>query len=191
MRKVIYALSVSLDGFIETGDGDLDWGMPDEALHRHFNEQDRMTDVALYGRRLYETMAIFWPNVNDDSDYPEYILEYARIWKKLPKVVFSSTLKEVGWNSRLAKGDLATEVKQLKEQPGERISVGGATLAASLTALGLIDEYWLYVNPVILGSGKPYFGPGSGRFNLRLLESHTFSCGVVQLKYERVREKVD
>ncbi|MEA5079365.1 MAG: dihydrofolate reductase family protein [Anaerolineaceae bacterium] len=188
MCKVIYAMSVSLDGFIETGDGDLDWGMPDEALHRHFNEQDRMTDVALYGRRLYETMAVFWPNVDDDSDYPEYILEYARIWKNLPKVVFSSTLKEVGWNSRLAKGDLATEVKQLKDQPGERISVGGATLAASLTALGLIDEYWLYVSPVVLGSGKPFFGAQSGRINLKLIESHTFGCGVVLLKYERVRE---
>lgn len=188
MRKVIYAMSVSLDGFIETGDGDLDWGMPDEELHRHFNEQDRMSDVALYGRRLYETMAVFWPNMNDDSDYPDYILEYARIWKNLPKVVFSSTLKEVSWNSRLAKGDLATEVKQLKEQPGERISVGGATLAASLTKLGLIDEYWLYVSPVVLGSGKPFFGAQSGRMDLRFLESHTFGCGVVQLKYERVRE---
>jgi dihydrofolate reductase len=102
--------------------------------------------------------------------------------------VFSTTLKEVGWNSRLATGDLAAEVQHLKEQPGTRISVGGATLAASLTQLGLIDQYWLYVHPVVLGSGKPYFGAPGGPLNLRLLETHTFGCGVVQLKYERVRE---
>lgn len=149
---------------------------------------DRTNDAALYGRRLYETMASFWPGVDEHSEYPDYVLEYAQIWKALPKVVFSTTLTQVGWNSRLVKANIGEEVRRLKEMPGSSMSVGGAGLAASLTQLGLIDEYWLYVHPVVLGSGKPYFGPLSGRMDFRLIGTHTFGTGVVQLKYARVKE---
>jgi len=187
MRKLIYAMTVSLDGYIETGDSDLSWTNPDEELHRHFNEKERNTGVALYGRRLYETMAAFWPTVDEHTEAPDYVIEYAQIWMNQPKVVFSTTLEQVGWNSRLVKGNIADEVKRLKAQPGKDMSVGGAGLAASLTQLGLIDEYWLYMCPVVLGSGKPFFGPLSGKFDLRLVETHTFGSGVVMLRYERVR----
>lgn len=188
MRKLIYAMSLSLDGFIETGDRDLSWSNPDEELHRHFNEMDRTNDAALYGRRLYETMASFWPTVDiHDAALPDYVIEYAQTWMKLPKIVFSTTLTHVDWNSRLVKENIGAEVQRLKELPGKSMNVGGAGLAASLTELGLIDEYWLYFHPVALGSGRPFFGSPTSHLELKLIDTYTFGSGVVQLKYERKR----
>jgi dihydrofolate reductase len=186
MRKVMYAMNVSLDGFIEGANGDLSWSIPNEELHRHFNELDKSIDLHLYGRGLYEIMAAAWPTADENPDLQEeYEREYGRIWTAMPKVVFSTTLKEVGWNSRLVRGNVAEEVRRLKEQPGKVMSVGGAGLAASFMQLGLIDEFRLYVHPVVLGGGKPMFGPLSGKIELRLVETHTFGGGVVMLRYER------
>ena len=187
MRKVIYAMSVSLDGFIEATDGDLRWSYPDEELHQHFNEQEQLIDIHLYGRGLYENMASYWPAADKNPAVPEVEREYARLWKEMQKVVFSTTLTEVGWNSRLVKGDLAGEVGRLKAQPGGAMSVGGAGLAASFMRLSLIDEYRLYLHPLILGAGKPMFGHLQYKINLQLLESRTFSSGVVLLRYQSAR----
>ena len=184
LSKIQYAFNVSLDGFIEDTQGSLDWSNPDEELHRHFNELEEATDISLYGRRLYETMAAFWPTAGQDPTLPEYILEYARIWNATPKVVFSKTLAEVGSNSRLVRDDLAGEVRRLKAQPGKTLSVGGAGLAASLMALDLIDGYSLYIHPVILGGGKPMFPALREKIDLQLVETHTFTTGVVLLRYE-------
>jgi dihydrofolate reductase len=184
MRKVIYAFSVSLDGFIEAQDGDLSWSSPDEELHQHFNDLERSIDTILYGRGLYETMAAFWPTADEDPSAPQVVLEYASIWKAKPKIVFSSSLDQVGWNSRLVRGDIAAEVNQLKEQAGQFMSVGGAGLAASFMQLGLIDEYWLYIHPVILGGGKPMFGELRERIKLQLVETRLFGAGVVLLRYQ-------
>jgi dihydrofolate reductase len=185
MRKVTYGMSVSLDGFIEAPDGDLSWSFPDEELHQHFNDREAMIDTYLYGRRLYENMAAFWPTADGNPTAPQVEIEYARIWKSKPKIVFSKTLDHVGWNSRLVKGNIAEEVKQLKEQPGKEMSVGGAGLASSFMQLGLIDEYWLYVQPVILGGGKPMFGRLDEEINLQLVETRRFGSGVVLLRYQR------
>jgi len=189
MRKVIYAMSVSLDGFIEATDGDLRWSDPDEELHQHFNEQERLIDIHLYGRKLYENMAAFWPTAGENPAAPQVEREYAKIWKDMKKIVFSTTLKQVGWNSQLVRGDIAEEVKRLKAQPGGDMSVGGAGLAASFMRLGLIDEYRLYLHPVILGGGKPMFGPLQDRINLRLVGTHPFKSGIVLLRYQRAEEK--
>lgn len=183
MRRVIYAMSVSLDGFIEATDGDLSWSFPDEELHQHFNDQERMIEPHLYGRRLYENMAAYWPTADEKPSAPRSEIEYARIWKAMPKIVFSKTLDQVGWNSRLVRGDIAVEVKKLKELPGKDMSVGGADLASSFMELGLIDEYRLYVHPVVLGGGKPLFRGLSHKISLRLEETRTFSSRVVLLKY--------
>jgi dihydrofolate reductase len=185
MRKVIYAMSVSLDGFIEATDGDLRWSYPDEELHRHFNEQEKRIDTHLYGRGLYENMASYWPTAGQNPSAPAVEIEYARIWKEMQKIVFSRTLKQVGWNSRLVSGDIVGEVERLKAQPGRDISVGGAGLANSFMQLGLIDEYRLYLHPLALGAGKPMFGPLQKSISLQLLESHTFGSGVVLLRYLR------
>ena len=184
MGTVSYGMLVSLDGFIESSNGNDSWAVPDAELHRHFNDLERATDVLLYGRRLYEVMAAYWPTVDEDSSVPDYELEYARIWRSKPKVVFSKTLDEVGWNSRLVRDNVAEEVQRLKAQPDTVISVGGAGLAASLMRLGLIDEVRLYIQPVILGSGKPMFSPSQDSISLRLVTTHTFGSGVVLLHYK-------
>ncbi len=186
MRKVIYAMSVSLDGYVETAQGDLSWGYPDEELHRHFNEREIEFEVSLYGRRLYELMAAYWPTAEEDPTIQDYEREYARIWKSKPKVVFSRTLEHVDWNSRLVKDHIAEEVNQLKNQPGKYMDVGGPGLAATFMQLGLIDEYWLYMCPIALGGGKPFFPQNGNPVPLQLIDTHVFSGGVVLLKYEPV-----
>lgn len=185
MRKVLYGMNVSLDGYIESPEGKLDWSFPDEELHQHFNDLERSIDVILYGRRLYETMAAFWPTADEDLSQPPYVIEYARIWKSKPKVVFSTTLERVDWNSTLARGTIAEEVERLKSQPGNYLSVGGASLAASFMRLDLIDEYWLYFAPVILGGGKPMFPSLRQRIELELIETRNFRSGVTLLRYQR------
>ncbi len=185
MRKVIYAFSVSLDGFIEAVGGDLSWSVPDDELHTHFNELEKEIDLNFYGRRLYEIMAAYWPTAGEDPSVSGVEIEYARIWKAMKKVVFSTTLKEVGWNSELFSGDIAAYVNKLKAQPGGDMSVGGAELAASFMRLDLIDEFRLYVRPILLGGGKPMFPPLDESIRLQLVETHTFGSGVVLLRYQR------
>jgi dihydrofolate reductase len=161
-------------------------------LHQHFNDLERTIDTNFYGRRLYEIMAGFWPTADQDPAAPQYVIEYARIWRATPKVVFSRTLDQVAWNSRLVRGNIAEEVNKLKAQPGGYMNVGGAELASAFMQLGLIDEYRIYVNPVILGGGKPMFRPLPNRINLQLVETHTFGSGVVLLRYEsQVRKHLE
>jgi dihydrofolate reductase len=185
MRKVIYSMGVSLDGFIAGPDGDFDWTAPDEELHRFHNQQMQEMGEQLYGRRLYETMR-YWDTAEENQSLPEYEREFARIWTSIPKVVFSRTLETVDDNWRLARGDIAEEVAKLKEQPGKDMAVGGAALAASFMKLGLIDEYRPFVYPAIVGGGTPYFPPLDERINLRLIETRTFGSKVVYLRYQRV-----
>jgi dihydrofolate reductase len=181
-------MSVSLDGFIEDRNGDLNWSYPDEDLHKHFNDLESTIDLHLYGRRLYENMAAYWPTADENPSAPRVEIEYARIWKRMPKIVFSKTIDQVGWNSRLVRGDIAEEVNRLKEQSGKDMSVGGAELASSFMKLGLIDEYWLYLHPVVLGGGKPMFRPLHIKINLLLVETRRFGSGVVLLRYQLADE---
>jgi dihydrofolate reductase len=201
MRKVIYAMSVSLDGFIEAANGDLSWSFPDEELHQHFNDLEGAIDIHLYGRRLYENMAAYWPTADENPSAPKQEIEYARIWRDMPKIVFSKTLDRVEWNSRLVRGDIAGEVNKLKgqpaatdqpaaiDQPGKYLSVGGAGLASAFMQLGLIDEYRLYIHPVVLGGGKPMFRPLHEKIGLRLVETYIFGSGVVLLRYQLAEER--
>lgn len=184
MRKVIYAVMVSIDGFIEGPNQELDWHLIDEELHRHFNELENTIDIHLYGRRLYENMAAYWPSADENPSAPEYVVEYARIWRNQPKIVFSKTLQHVDNNARLVREVNPREIKQLREQPGKDMSLGGAELAATFMKLGLIDEYQMYVNPVIVGGGTPMFPALNVPLSLQLLETRTFSSGVVLLRYQ-------
>lgn len=182
MRKVIYAMSVSLDGFIEDANGDLSWSFPNEELHKHFNEMESLIDIHLYGRRLYENMAAFWPTADEVPSAKDSEIEYAHIWKGMRKIVFSTTLTEVGWNSELFKGDIVEEINKLKAQPGRDISVGGANLAGNFMRLGLIDEYRMYIHPVVLGNGKAMFPKLEDKIDLKLIEARTFGSGVVLIR---------
>ena len=184
MRKVIYSPMVSLDGFVEGPNRNLDWGSIDEELHRFINDQQQQIDTYLFGRRMYEVM-VYWDTADTDPSNPEYVLEFARIWKTIRKIVFSQTLEQVQGNATLSKGNIVEEIARLKAEPGKDLGVGGATIAATLMRSGLIDEYWLYVQPVILGSGTPMFPALDNKTDLRLIETRRFSSGVVLLRYER------
>jgi dihydrofolate reductase len=183
MRKLIYSMGVSLDGFIAGPGGDIDWSAPDEELHRFHNQQTRELGAHLCGRRLYEVM-VYWETA-DEKPAPEHELEFARIWKALPKVVFSKTLDKVDGNARLVRDGAADEVAKLKGQPGKDLAVGGAGLASTFTRLGLIDEYRLFVSPVVLGGGTPYFPALEGRIDLELIETRAFASRVVYVRYRR------
>jgi dihydrofolate reductase len=185
MRKLIYSMGVSLDGFIAGPEGEIDWSAPDEELHRFHNQQARETGVHLCGRRLHETMA-YWETAEEDPSAAEHELEFARIWKATPKVVFSKTLERVEGNARLVRDGAAEEVARLKEQPGKDLAVGGAGLASTFIKLGLVDEYRLFVSPVVLGGGTPYFPALDERIDLDLVETRTFGSRVVYLRYRRV-----
>src|SRR5579863_6826221 len=149
MPTLIYSMSVSLDGYIAGPDGAIDWAAPDRELMEFHNQQTRELAGHLTGRGLYEDM-LGWETAEQTRTDPRE-LEFARIWKAQPKVVFSTTLTTVEGNARLARRDVADEVAELNTQPGPGlISVGGAGLAASLAGKDLIDEYRLFVNPVVL-----------------------------------------
>ena len=191
MRRLIYSMSVSLDGFVETRDHKIDWGFVDEELHAFFNEQSRGLGAFLHGRRMYELMAAYWPTADTIPGQTAVELDFARIWKDTPKIVFSRTLDKVEWNSRLARESVTDEIQKLKAQPGGDLGIGGANLASTCIRLGLIDEYHLFVNPVVLGGGTPFFPPLDTPLKLRLLETRTFNAGVVYLRYEAERDQVE
>jgi dihydrofolate reductase len=182
MRKLIYLMNVSLDGFIQGPDRELDWTHVDEESMRFFNEQQSGMDTLLYGRRLYETM-ISWETAEANPSLSEVEREFARIWKNSTKLVFSKTLEQVQGNARLVRGDLAAEIRKLKQQPGKDLEIGGPTLASTAIQLGLIDEYRLVIHPVVLGSGTPFFPALADKINLRLIETRTFGSGAVYLRY--------
>jgi dihydrofolate reductase len=181
MRNLIYSMGVSLDGYIAGPGGEFDWSAPDEELHRFHNRQTLELDVHLLGRRLYETM-VYWETAPEDDSAEG---EFARIWKRLTKIVFSSTQERVAGNARLATDGVAEEVARLKQQPGKDLAVGGAGLASTCARLGLIDEYRLFVNPVVVGGGTPFFPPLDERIDLELVETRTFGSRVVYLRYRR------
>jgi dihydrofolate reductase len=183
-RKLIYSMGVSLDGFISGPEGEIDWSGPDVELHRFHNEQARELGAHLCGRRLYEAMT-YWETVPDEPATPEPEREFARIWQELPKIVFSSTLEQVQGNARLERSDVVAAVTRLKEQPGKDLAVGGAGLAATLIRHGLVDEFGLFVSPVVLGGGTPFFPAGGERIALELLETRTFGSQVVYLRCRR------
>jgi dihydrofolate reductase len=185
LRKLIYSLNMSLDGYVEDASGSLDWTTIDEEIHQFFNNQEREFDLSLYGRRLYETMYPPWSAALHNPDLNPVEKEYAQIWNAIPKIVVSRTLDHVDGNATLMREGLIEEVTKLKAQPGKWISVGGPTLAASLIEAGLVDEYRIVVHPVFLGSGKPFFPNLKAPTTLTLLDTHRFSTGAMYLRYVR------
>lgn len=185
MPKLIYSMSMLLDGFIAGPDGNFDWSAPDEELHRFHNERVRALGGHLLGRRLYETMR-YWETAHEDPALTGYALEFAQIWKALRKVVFSDTVGEVvGSNTRLAQGGIAEEVAKLQERSGKDVAIGGAELAAEAVKVGLVNDFHLFTNPVVVGGGRPFFPSLDQIVRLNLVETRTFGSRVVHLRYER------
>jgi dihydrofolate reductase len=186
MRRLIFSMAASLDGYIEGPRGEGGWAAPDAELHRFHNEQAEELGLHLLGRRLYEVMA-YWETAEErNPSAPEHEQEFGRIWKRLPKIVYSKTLETVEGNTTLSRRDPVEEVRELKESSGADIGVGGTSLASTLSAHGLIDEYRLFATPVVLGGGKPFFA-GDSRMDLELVETRTFGSGVVYLRYRRAQ----
>jgi dihydrofolate reductase len=178
-------MSVSLDGFFEGPERELDWQFVGEELHAHFNEWLGAAGAFLKGRITYELMASFWPTVGADPSSPRYVREFAEIWRTMPKIVYSRTLDHADWNATVVSEVVQEQVRALLEQPGGDLVLGGANLAATFRRLDLIDEYRFYVQPVLLGTGHRLFaGPGP-MSALRLAETRAFGSGVVLLRYER------
>jgi dihydrofolate reductase len=176
-------MGMSLDGYVVGPDGRFDWTELDEEVFRSHIDEIRGVGVYLLGRRLYETM-LYWETADQDPSLDDSGLEWAALWKPLPKVVFSTTLSAVQGRARLASGSLAQEIERLRAEPEEgEIWIGGATLAAEAQALDLIDEYRVRVYPVLVGGGIPYAPQRERRVDLELVESRTFSQGVVLLRY--------
>jgi dihydrofolate reductase len=185
MRRVILMMSVSLDGYMEGPNRELDWHLVDDELHAHFNEQLAAMGAFLGGRVTYELMAGFWPTADADPSSMGPMVEFARIWRDMPKIVYSRTLERADWNATVVREVVPEEVMQLKAQPGGDLALGGADLAAAFMRHDLIDEFRLYVHPVVIGRGKPLFPPSDARIDLQLAETRTFGNGVVLLRYQR------
>jgi dihydrofolate reductase len=183
MGKLIYLLNVSLDGFIETPDHSLDWTVVDDELHQWFNDQTRALDASLYGRRLWEVMAAHWPTGEDDPAATDVMREYAAIWNSMPKIVFSTKLESVEHNARLVRGDVGEVLDDVRHEFDGDLGVAGADLAGQFVRRGLVDEYRLMVHPVVLGSGTPYWPQLEEPLQLRLVETRTFSSGVMLVSY--------
>ncbi|MEV6103616.1 dihydrofolate reductase family protein [Streptomyces sp. NPDC051940] len=187
MRSVTYSMNVSLDGYIVGPDGDFNWSEPDDDVFRFWIEEIRGVGVHVMGRRLYETM-LYWETAAQDPGLDDAQREWISLWNPLPKVVFSRTLAAVQGSARLASGGLAEEIERLRAEPGEgEIAIGGATLAAEASALGLIDEYRTVVYPVLVGGGIPYFPRDERRVDLALVETRALTSQVAYLRYRVAR----
>ncbi|MEU2247107.1 dihydrofolate reductase family protein [Streptomyces sp. NPDC019224] len=184
MSKIVYWMSMSLDGFIEGPHRNIDWHVVDDELHRYFNDQLAGMGAMLDGRVTHQLMAGFWPTADQDPADAGPTAEFAPLWRDTPKYVYSRTLEHADWNTTIVRDVVPEEVRALKERTDGDLALGGADLAASFAALDLIDEYRVYVQPVLIGRGKPMFPTEETRTALRLLGTRAFGNGVVELRYE-------
>ena len=183
MRKLVYSMIVSADGYVADAKGGIGWHVVDEQLHEYFNTRDAGFDTAIYGRRMYELMR-YWDNVPDSE--PEWVKGYAPAWQAKRKLVFSRTLSQVGPNATLMSEELLVAVGKIKAGEGGPIDVAGPTIAAPLIAAGMIDEFWLYVTPIVLGGGLSFWPKGQMPLGLKFLDAMRFASGVVELTYAKV-----
>jgi dihydrofolate reductase len=187
VQRLTYGMSVSLDGYVAAPGDDLSWGVPSDELFQWWSDRVAATGLALYGRRLWEAMSSHWPTADQDPDATPAHVEFARRWRDMAKVVFSSTISTVDWNARLVTGDAVTEIARLKNEDRGPLDVAGATLAAAAMRAGLIDEYAVVTHPVLVGGGLPFFTVLDNWVNLDLVETRTFPGGVLLTRYETRR----
>ena len=187
MRKLTFAMNASLDGYIAAPGDNLGWSVPSDELFQWWSDRVEATGLALYGRKLWETMSSHWPTADKQPGATRAAIEFAVRWRNMPKVVFSSSTSTVDWNTRLFVGDAVTEIKRLKADDGGPMDIGGATLAATAMRGGLIDEYAIVTHPVLTGGGTPFFAALDSWVNLSLVETRNFPDGVVLTRYETRR----
>src|SRR3984893_7251276 len=182
IAKLIYSAITSLDGYVADVDGNFDWAAPDEEVHAFVNDLERPGGPYLYGRRMYEVM-VYWETAHTLAEQPPFILDYTQVWQAADKVVYSKTLERVSSaRTRIERSFDPEAVRQMKTSAGRDISVGGPDLAAQAIKAGLVDEYHLFVAPIVVGAGKRAL-PDHARVDLDLLEERRFRNGTVHLHY--------
>jgi dihydrofolate reductase len=182
MAKLIYSALTSLDGYVADEDGAFDWAAPDEEVHTFFNDRERPVGTYLYGRRMYEVM-VAWESPQAVTSQPTFVRDFAAIWQGAEKIVYSRTLDAVSSARTLIERTFDPEaIRRMKSQAGRDITVGGPHLAAYAMRAGLVDEYNLFVAPVVVGGGNSAL-PAGVRVQLELLDEHRFGNGVVYLRY--------
>jgi dihydrofolate reductase len=185
MRKLIWAINVTLDGY-----ADHEAVIADDELHYFYADLLKEVDAELFGRKTYDLLESFWPTAAEDPESTKGMIEFAERINSIPKIVFSKTLQKAEWkNTKLVKEDAIAEVRKLKAQAGKSLCIGGISLANNLMQEGLIDEYWIVVQPIILGKGKYLFQNINERKNLKLVDMKIFKSGVAALHYEKIIKK--
>ena len=182
MAKLIYSGITSLDGYVADEDGNFDWAAPDEEVHSFVNDLERPVGTYLYGRRMYEVM-VYWEDADTVADQPPVARDFAEIWQAADKIVFSKTLEEASSaRTRIERGFDAAAIRELKSSAERDLTVGGPDLAAQTIKAGLVDEYQLFLSPIMVGGGKQAL-PDDVRVELELLEERRFGNGTVYLRY--------
>jgi dihydrofolate reductase len=188
MARLLYVALTSLDGYIADEDGNFDWAAPDDEVHACVNDLVRPVGTYLYGRRMYETMAV-WETMDSVADQTPVMLDFAQLWQAADKVVYSRTLEAATTaRTRVEREFDPTAVQRLKASAQRDLGIGGPDLAAHAFAAGLVDELHLFVTPVLVGGGKAAL-PRHVRAKLDLLDERRFESGVVYLHYDRAHGK--
>jgi dihydrofolate reductase len=187
MRKLIFFMHTSLDGFVAGLNGEMNWINLDEAMFDFVATMTDQADTALYGRVTYEMMQSYWPKAGEQPNASKHDKEHSAWYNKVSKIVLSKTISEKGLdNTTVISDQLSESINKIKQQDGKNILIFGSPRASqSLLNQGLIDEFWLFVNPIILGKGMPLFKDITETTRLKLVESKTFACGVIALHYEK------
>ena len=188
MRHLIFFMHTSLDGFVAGPNGEMDWINVDDEMFDFVGTMTDQSDTALYGRVTYEMMQSYWPTAGDGPNASKHDKEHSAWYNKVSKVVLSKTLSEAGLQNTKVIGDrLSENINEIKQQPGKNILIFGSPRASqSLLNEGLVDEFWLFVNPIILGKGRPLFKDITGTTKMKLAASKTFASGVIALHYEKL-----
>jgi dihydrofolate reductase len=186
MRKIVMHLGISLDGYFEGPNREIDWHLIDDELHAFINDGLRTMSAFIEGRITYELMADFWPTADQAPDADAATIDFAGIWRDTPKIVFSRNPEWTDRNATVRHEVDPAEIRALTQEPGGDMTLGGPDLADTFRRHDLIDEYRLFVNPVLLGEGRRLFGPSDAPTNLRLAETRAFGNGVVMLRYDVV-----
>jgi dihydrofolate reductase len=185
MRKIISFMHISLDGFVAGPKGEMNWIKVDEEIFDYVGQRISASDTALYGRVTYEMMESYWPTAGDEPTASKHDIDHSKWYKKAHKVVLSKTMKDEGLtNTTIISDNLTESINELRKQEGEEILLFGSPMAThALIQLNLIDGYWLFVNPIVLGQGIPLFVDIKDKIKLKLLNTRQFTCGVTELNY--------
>lgn len=189
MRKIISFMHVSLDGFVAGVNGEMDWIKVDEEIFDYVGKRISEGDTALYGRVTYQMMEDYWPTAEDKPTATRHDIEHSKWYAKVHKIVLSKTMKDEGLtNTEIISDNVLDRIKEIKQREGKEILLFGSPNAThSLIQMDLIDGYWLFVNPIILGRGIPLFKGIKDQIKLKLLNTRQFPIGVTELSYEVMR----